>query len=267
MSNNNNNSSNNCANNGTNASGIPSYVFKYIHAYVERSNLQNITLYDEVQGLLETQRIALDRKLSAMDITPVHIEEEIRKCYVTAGTWDEFRKEGYFYALRGENPLIKDLIVDLIEGYIARYSYCGWLKDVFKEGNYNGVAETIEKVLDKAKKGYVGYMQIRYLRKLSGDILPALDVEKEDTGVQQSSVKLKWKASPAVFGSIIDELINKGYIERPTSSFNKDAAIYLQLFEIDTTPATLTKELSDRTNSLCADNRYKLTLPKVEQLK
>ncbi|HVI43496.1 MAG TPA: hypothetical protein VM802_01445 [Chitinophaga sp.] len=98
-------------------------------------------------------------------------------------------------------------------------------------------------------------------------------IELQDQQLSQSEhrqlaiTKLKWNGSAAVLGCILDELIAKGYLERPTSSYSKDAAIYLQLFELETTKATLAKELSDRTNSLCAENRLKLSLPKIEHLK
>lgn len=73
--------------------------------------------------------------------------------------------------------------------------------------------------------------------------------------------KLKWTGTPSQFGFIIDLLIQGGYIKKPTTSFAKDANIYLSLFDIDTTVATLTKEVSENTNNLEATNRIKFKIP------
>lgn len=77
---------------------------------------------------------------------------------------------------------------------------------------------------------------------------------------------LKWIGSPSQFGFIIDLLIQGGYIEKPRSSFTKDAELYLKLFEIDATQGTLAKELSEKTNSLSVLNRNKFKIPDRSKL-
>jgi hypothetical protein len=78
--------------------------------------------------------------------------------------------------------------------------------------------------------------------------------------IHTPTTKLKWLGTPAQFGFIIQELIGKGYLERPTSSFAKDAKIFLSIFDIETTEQTLAKELSDKTNSISPDNARLLSI-------
>jgi hypothetical protein len=249
------------------STAVPAYILEYINTYVEKGGLNNSSLGNEAQMLFEVQRVDIDRRLNAINFSPIELEEEIRKSYVTAASWDQTKKTGYFLAMKNCNPIMSELAHDLMTDYYISRSQYGWHKERFKEGSYFNVALEVEKLLDKAKKGYVGYLNIKYLRKQGGDLIPSgmFDEMKSDT--LAPGIKLKWKASPAIVGCIIDELISKGYIERPTSSYAKDVNVYMQLFDIDSTPATLAKELSDRTNSLCANNKTRLTLPKIEQLR
>ena len=78
--------------------------------------------------------------------------------------------------------------------------------------------------------------------------------------------KLKWTGTPSQFGFIIDLLVQGGYLEKPTSSFAKDAELYLKIFDIPTTIKTLTKELSEKTNALSLQNRKKIIIPHKTKL-
>jgi hypothetical protein len=82
----------------------------------------------------------------------------------------------------------------------------------------------------------------------------------------KGQIKLKWKGTPSQFGFIIDLLIKGEYLERPTNSFAKDADYYSEIFEIDTTPGTLAKEVSENTNSLNTENRKKFKIPPKKDL-
>jgi hypothetical protein len=92
------------------------------------------------------------------------------------------------------------------------------------------------------------------------------DNESLPETIQTSNQKLKWTGTPSQFGFIIDLLIQGGYLEKPTSSFAKDANFYLQFFDIETTNSTLAKELSEGTNSLATKNRKKITIPNKDKL-
>lgn len=85
----------------------------------------------------------------------------------------------------------------------------------------------------------------------------------------QMPKRLKWLGTSAQFGFIFQELIGKGYLEKPTSSYSKDADIYLSMFDIEGTKGTLTKEIStgENQNSLSATNRAKIKIPLKDQLK
>lgn len=99
------------------------------------------------------------------------------------------------------------------------------------------------------------------------------EMKKEGNTIEPKTnvvnTKLKWLGTPAQFGFIIQELIGKGYLEKPTGSFAKDANVYLQLFDIQTKPATLAKEIStgENQNSLSSTNRAKIKIAHKDQLK
>ncbi len=78
--------------------------------------------------------------------------------------------------------------------------------------------------------------------------------------------KLKWSGTPAQFGFIINELIGKGYLEKPTGSYNKDAEFYLSIFNIETTPGNLSNEVNLNKNSFSANNAGKFTIPFKDKL-
>jgi len=79
--------------------------------------------------------------------------------------------------------------------------------------------------------------------------------------------KLEWIGTPSQFGFIIDLLIQGGYLEKPTTSFAKDANFYLQHFDINTTPGTLSIEVSEKTNHLSTENRKRIIIPHKDKLK
>jgi hypothetical protein len=85
--------------------------------------------------------------------------------------------------------------------------------------------------------------------------------------ISQLPNKLVWTGTPAQFGFIINELIGKGYLEKPTASFAKDVKIYLEIFDINTTPATLEKEINLYSNSTSANNASLLKMTHIDKLK
>jgi hypothetical protein len=97
-----------------------------------------------------------------------------------------------------------------------------------------------------------------------------IENKKIESELRQSGVttkkKLKWTGTPSQFGFIIDLLTKGGYLQKPTGSFTKDAELYFSIFEIETTESTLTKELSETTNSLNTVNRKKFTIPSKDEL-
>lgn len=81
--------------------------------------------------------------------------------------------------------------------------------------------------------------------------------------------KLKWLGNTAQFGFIIQELIGKGYIERPSSSYAKDVEILLQHFDVDAKASSIEKEIStgEGQNSLSTGNRTKFRIPPKDSMK
>jgi hypothetical protein len=111
-----------------------------------------------------------------------------------------------------------------------------------------------------------------YISETKKEIL-LQDFQKKDETMQEREIKhlnneqkLVWKGTPSQFGFIIDRLIKGGFLDKPTSSFAKDAAFFLRHFEIDCTEQTLAKELSENTNSLETNNRKKISIPDKDKL-
>lgn len=55
--------------------------------------------------------------------------------------------------------------------------------------------------------------------------------EEEDSELIPKEVRLKWKGTPGQFAFIVDLFINKGYLEKPTQFAERNAGIFLELFE------------------------------------
>ena len=93
--------------------------------------------------------------------------------------------------------------------------------------------------------------------------------ESDSSTISDNTPKLKWLGNAALFGFIIQQLIERGYLARPTGSFKRDAEIYLKLFEINATHGTLSKEISnwEDQNSLSESNRSKFKIPSITELK
>ncbi len=114
------------------------------------------------------------------------------------------------------------------------------------------------------------YEWINFLIRNYIEVFPCETDNKETettSAIKPVQKKIKWLGSPSQFGFIIDALVIGGYIERPTSSFKKDAEFYLNIFDLDTTIGTLEKELNFKGNSITPDNRKQFKIIKKDQLK
>lgn len=110
----------------------------------------------------------------------------------------------------------------------------------------------------------------QFMKKVKKVDLQEPDILQKQDGNFKGK-KLVWKGTPAQFGFIIIELIGKGYLERPTGSFSRDAEFFLSLFDIrvkgnPTTTGTIAKELNDKENSLSPKNASLLKLPDIKKL-
>lgn len=121
---------------------------------------------------------------------------------------------------------------------------------------------SIDKIANGASKAYA---------------LPILKVWLADKVAPSSETKnispngkLKWLGTPSQFGFIFQELIGKGFLQPPATSYKKMADAFLEHFEIETTSPSLSKELSTNEtsgNSLSSNNRSKFKIPNLNQLK
>jgi hypothetical protein len=111
-----------------------------------------------------------------------------------------------------------------------------------------------------------GVLYAHKLPFLKRELLQIEQIEYEPNKTNTGVKKLNWIGGPAEFGFIIDQLIAGGYLERPTANYTTDAVFYLNLFNIETTIGTLTKELSETTNNLSVGNRNKFKIPSKDKL-
>jgi len=96
---------------------------------------------------------------------------------------------------------------------------------------------------------------------------------------KQKNKKIKWNGTPALFGYLFIELVNKGFIEMPLHNgehnYTEFAKRCFDTFEIKgtnkplTTIGNLTKELNPKQdkNSLSDTKRAKFTIPELSDLK
>lgn len=100
---------------------------------------------------------------------------------------------------------------------------------------------------------------------------------KEESELVSTKERIHWNGSPALFGYIILELVDKGYIEPPKYggewSYAKLAKLCFQYFEIKnkkgelTTIGNLTKEMQDlEKNTLSPFKREKIKIPDLSEL-
>jgi hypothetical protein len=123
-------------------------------------------------------------------------------------------------------------------------------------------------VVDESVKRLEKYIEtVRKENVNNGELIAGFKNEPLPETIQTSNQKLKWIGTPSQFGFIIDLLIQGGYLERPKSSFTKDANFYLQHFDINTTPGTLAIEISEQTNHLSIENRKRIIIPHKDKLK
>ena len=199
---------------------------------------------------------------------PIKIAELLDKYNTTRCGWDntikyygnEVRDElitiGYNWL--GNSKLFKLLIENHTEknnDYIPSQGVMNFLKESEITENLFQLMDDIFRVNNNPEKLY------KYETIVS--LNDKFEIDNEN---QQTSVKLKWLGTVSQFGFIINELIGKGYIEKPTSSFPKDAKVYLSHFDINTTVGSLIKEINENSNSIAGSNAGKLSLPPINKL-
>jgi hypothetical protein len=177
-------------------------------------------------------------------------------------------------------PLFEQIIIENIANGMdfnlseIQDEYKLYLKEKHKNFHYSNLPNiTLEKLEEQIGEIATNSEIYRQLNeKLEQIKHQSIDRNKEDKIqdiIGNTTVKLKWLGTPSQFGFIIQELIGKGFIERPSSSYPKDAAVYLNLFEIETTAATLAKEIStgEGQNSLSSNSRAHIKIPQIGRLK
>lgn len=273
------------------------YLPTYYNIKKERA-LVNLNFIDKIAQ----NEITLDDVNSKISFTisglPEHfslieVEREIRKNVLEIKERDSLLK--YFYYLIRIQWRLKKISLGINEGinYLKnRYNEIDSEIEIYQK-KYNSFSELIfhcygelkqisncatnfisiiENEFSQNTKEWKGLFENRNEMPLLSEI-EAIFIKEDQSHlppnnelIKTKNPKLKWMGKPSQFGFIIDLLIQGGYLEKPTSSFSKDANLYLQHFDIDTTEATLAKELSEGSNNLATKNRKKIIIPHKDKL-
>lgn len=193
---------------------------------------------------------------------------------------DEAIKMGYSFGLNQTDFKIWDFIDPNKNlnpfNYLAISSES--LKPFYEVLYGNSLPLTIENIFEKFNryiiqfkliaKGYSQFLMQNELQKMLNELESKYEnyTKPHIETNNFNGKKLKWTGTPAQFGFIINELIGKGYIEKPTGSYNKDAEFYLSIFNIETTPGNLSNEVNINKNSFSANNALKFTIPNKDKL-
>ena len=83
--------------------------------------------------------------------------------------------------------------------------------------------------------------------------------------------KLNWLGTPAQFGFIINELVEKGFIECPAThgspSISRLSKVCLEIFDLSSTPKNIEKELNPEKNTLSDYKKGFFKIPNINELK
>lgn len=106
---------------------------------------------------------------------------------------------------------------------------------------------------------------------LLNSICGSIETKNVISAVVPNENKLKWSGTPAQFGYIINELVEKGFIECPTThsspSISKLAKVCFEIFDLSSTPQNIEKELNPEKNTLSVIKRKYFNIPNVSELK
>jgi hypothetical protein len=231
----------------------------------------------------ELQNLELPRKIEYLEkvinnILKLNRDNETLAENVTSGN---FKKVSNFHRRCFQHKIRRDYL----NNYIPHFSYYYYdiirvQKEFYKKSllvtkrfeskgknmTFGKVAENIQYLIHSFIVETIQNIETEnYCTKLLNELQgnSALSTDKSP-----AQPKLKWKGTAAQFGYIIQELVGKEFIEKPTGSYAKDAEFYLQHFEIEGKITTLTKEISpaENQNSLSAKNRTKIIIPNIKTL-
>lgn len=229
-----------------------------------------------IYSALRYYRIEM-KKYSQINLTsPVDTEGEDYYWYMKSINQDRLKKKVFEHYTENNNPKLEHLkteITSVLEEGLNEI--IDQLTNGIDDLEINFDTSTTKDVCDYLFKYWIVkeveliISNVDLLRYLENRVK---DFDLPNEYLQPKFAKLKWKGTPAQFGFLIIELIGKGYLEKPTSSYSKDANLYLDIFDIRvkdklTTVATIAKEINDLSNSLSVENARLLTLPDIEKLK
>lgn len=96
------------------------------------------------------------------------------------------------------------------------------------------------------------------------------DDSEDKVSIENSITKLKTNASPSVFGFLITELVNKGFLEAPLRggeiNYTGLAKLCYSIFDTGSTLENIIKEINPKKASLSDVKRAKFSIPNITDL-
>lgn len=148
--------------------------------------------------------------------------------------------------------IFKDIIKDRFKQRLNLINSLKAKLEIIKSIYFDGMNKEVKTDIDKLNK--IDIDETKNSETKERNETDELNKIKEDINLVVND-KIKWKGKPSQFGFLINELIEAGWIELPTKSYNKSAELLLKLFDVNTTKGNLSKEINGEQNSLSIDNQ------------
>ncbi len=137
---------------------------------------------------------------------------------------------------------------------------------------YQKDLEEYEKVKDQIKIQALSQFYEPILLFLTMQKVQLQGVTDTEAVLGSDRPRLKWLAGPAYLAHVITMLIDSGYVEPPkhdgkeTTNLTALSKLCLEIFELQTTPGNLRKELDSNRNTVPVSNKRKFQIPPQQLL-
>lgn len=187
-------------------------------------------LYQAVDMYFEIE----DKNLPFTDKSRPQLENEIEKLYELINRWEVELSENFINCEKSKWVSYCYIVHEKLQKW--NLEYIGIQKDmilypdnsnlIFKTEIIEGLHLYLQTITSTYSNYYQKSKDTENWKSISE--YNSIDQKTEDNILQ----KIKWQGTPGQFAFVIDLLINKGYIEKPTQFGERSAQFLLQHFEI-----------------------------------